>query len=162
MKENGLIARLATYDDIDAIAEITTEAFLKYSRLTGVDDLAALSETKEDIRRDINTKLVFMAYLDGMPVGSVRIEVNEQDKTAYLSRFGVRMNVQNNGVGKFLMNAVDEKMREMGIKKIFLHTASKVRELVQFYYGRGFYIDSTTKDRGYIRALMCKEYDYTS
>jgi len=32
------------------------------------------------------------------------------------------------------------------------------RDLIRFYYGRGFYIESTTNDRGYIRALMVKEY----
>ena len=31
--------------------------------------------------------------------------------------------------------------------------------LIRFYYGRGYYIDSTTKDRGYIRALLCKDYE---
>lgn len=49
-------------------------------------------------------------------------------------------------------------MKEMGISKLYLHTASKLVSLIKFYYGRGFYIDSTTKDRGYIRALLCKEY----
>ena len=56
------------------------------------------------------------------------------------------------------MNLVDIKMREMGVKRIMLHTGAKVGSLVRFYYGRGFYIDSTTKDRGYIRALLCKDY----
>jgi len=47
---------------------------------------------------------------------------------------------------------------EKGIKCLKLHTASKNRDLVRFYYGRGFYIDSTSKEKGYIRALMVKEY----
>ena len=56
------------------------------------------------------------------------------------------------------MSLVDIKMKDMGIKKIYLHTGSKVASLVKFYYGRGFYVDSTTKDKGYVRALLVKEY----
>lgn len=155
----GFEVRLATYNDIDAIEQITREAFQKYAQMVGNDNIQALCETKEDIKNDIDNSLVLVAFMDNVPVGSVRVKVNEEDKTAYLSRFGVKINIQNNGVGKSLMNLVDIKMREMGIKKIMLHTGAKVSSLVRFYYGRGFYIDSTTKDRGYIRALLCKDYE---
>ncbi len=159
MDKLGFEVRCATYDDIKAIEQITSEAFKKYAQMAGIDSVAALCETEDDIRHDIDTKLVLVAFLDNVPVGSVRVEVNMADKTAYLSRFGVRLNAQNNGIGKSLMNLVDIKMLEMGVRKISLHTGSKVKDLVRFYYGRGFYIDSTSKDRGYIRALMCKDYE---
>ena len=143
MTNMGFEVRVAVYDDIDAIEQITNEAFHKYAAMVGNDNIQALQETKEDIKNDIDNSLVLVAFMDGTPVGSVRVKINSQ----------------NNGVGKSLMNLVDIKMREMGIKKIMLHTGAKVSSLVKFYYGRGFYIDSTTKDRGYIRALLCKEYD---
>jgi hypothetical protein len=57
------------------------------------------------------------------------------------------------------MNLVDKILKAKGVKKVSLHTASKYKDLVRFYYGRGFYIDSTTKDRGYVRALLVKEYE---
>ncbi|HIV01925.1 MAG TPA: GNAT family N-acetyltransferase, partial [Candidatus Aphodoplasma excrementigallinarum] len=132
----GFEVRAATYDDIDAIEQITHEAFQKYAQMVGNDKIQALSETKEDIKRDIDTKLVLVAFMDDVPVGSVRVEVDLENKTAYLSRFGVRVSSQNNGVGKSLMNLVDIKMREMGVKRIMLHTGAKVGPLVRFYYGR--------------------------
>lgn len=158
MINTGFEVRRATYGDVEAIAQITSEAFVKYAQMAGIDTVAALTETVEDIKRDIDSKLVLVAFMDGEPVGSVRVAVDLENKSAYLSRFGVRLNVQNNGIGKSLINLVDLKMKELGIRKICLHTAAKVGVLVRFYYGRGFYIDSTTKDRGYIRALMCKDY----
>lgn len=154
----GFEVRRATYGDVDAIAQITSEAFVKYAQMAGIDTVAALTETAEDIKRDIDSKLVLVAFMDGEPVGSVRVDVDLESQTAYLSRFGVRLSVQNNGIGKSLINLVDLKMKELGIRKICLHTAAKVGVLVRFYYGRGFYVDSTTKDRGYIRAFMCKDY----
>jgi len=152
--------RLATYEDIPAIMTITREAFAKYGELANCDcnKLEALRESEEDIKRDIDNKIVLVAFQDGVPLGSARVEIFP-DKTAYLSRFGVRLNSQNNGIGKNIINLVDRIMIGKEIKKLSLHTGSKVTSLIRFYYGRGFYIESTDTDRGYVRALLVKEYE---
>jgi len=159
MDEMIFVVRRAVEDDIPAIQAITKEAFKMYAKGAGIKEpIAALNETHKDIKKDINTKFFIVAVLNGDIVGSVRIEI-KPDNTAYISRFGVGIEYQNKGVGKILMNAVDTKMVELGIKNLYLHTASRLLSLVRFYYGRGFYIDSTTKECGYIRALLCKEYE---
>lgn len=149
--------RLATYDDIPDILNITREAFIKYKALSGVENLQALTETYADVKHDIDTKVVLIALSDGAPVGSVRVEVFD-DHTAYLSRFGVKVTSQNNGIGKSIMNLVDRIMIKKGVTSISLHTGAKITSLIRFYYGRGFYIDSTDKSRGYVRALLIKDY----
>lgn len=149
--------RLANYDDIPSILNITREAFTKYREMAGVENLAALDETYNDVKKDIDTKVVLIAFSDGVPVGSVRVEVFP-DHTAYLSRFGVKVTSQNNGIGKSIMNLVDRIMMKKGVREISLHTGAKVTSLIRFYYGRGFYIESTDKSRGYIRARLVKEY----
>ena len=150
--------RIAQYEDIPAILTITKEAFLKYAQLAQIDTTPALSETYEDVKNDIDNKIVLIAFSDGVPVGSVRVEIFD-DKTAYLTRFGVKVTSQNNGIGKSIMNLVDKIMIKNGVKQISLHTGAKVTSLIRFYYGRGFYIDSTDKSKGYIRALLIKDYD---
>lgn len=158
MEKTVFVVRKAIEGDIPKIMEITREAFKMYVDGVGITGtIAALEETYEDVKKDIENKEVFVALLNNYIVGSVRVSVGA-DRTAYLSRFGVGLSYQNNGVGKVLMNAVDNKMKELGITTIYLHTASRLLSLVRFYYGRGFYIESTTKDQGYIRALLCKEY----
>ncbi len=147
----------ATKEDADSILAITKQAFAKYIELAGIEDTAALHETKEEVLNDIENKLVYVAYMNDIVVGSVRVEIRP-DHTAYLSRFGVSDQYQNIGIGKAIMNAFDMDMHAMNIRYVELHTASKAKPLVRFYYGRGFYIDSTTKDKGYVRALMRKEY----
>ncbi len=91
-------------------------------------------------------------------VGTAGIEFTKNDE-AYFSRFGVKSNYHNIGIGKALINLIDEFFISRGVKRVFLHTASKNRELVRFYYARGFYIQETSTDRGYVRALMVKEYE---
>lgn len=158
MEKKVLMVRKAVEGDIPKILDITREAFKMYAEGAGIAGrLAALEETYDDVKKDIKTKEVFVALLDGEVVGSVRIEILP-DKTAYLSRFGVGAAYQSHGIGKELMNAVDNAMNRFGVTNLYLHTASRMLSLVRFYYGKGFYIESTTNDRGYIRALLCKEY----
>ena len=149
--------RPAEYDDIPYIMEITREAFLKYKQASGAENLEALNETVTDVKNDIDTKVVLVALLDGEPVGSVRVQIFP-DGTAYLTRFGVRIGSQNNGIGKSIINLVDKIMRKKGVKKIYLYTGSKVSALMRFYYGRGFYAESIDASRGYPRAKLVKEY----
>ncbi len=149
--------RIAGEHDIDSILDITKEAFASYIKLAGIETTAALTEKPEDVREDLKNKIVLIALSDNIPVGCVRVEIFD-DKTAYLSRFAVRTTSQNNGIGKSIMNLVDKIMIDKGIKEISLHTGAKITSLVRFYYGRGFYIDSTDKSRGYVRALLKKEY----
>lgn len=158
MVNYSFIIRKAIEEDAPAIKEIMQESFKKYMEDTGLTgSLDALKETCEDIAGDIRAKEVYIAVIDGVAVGSVRVELRP-DNTAYLTRFGVRPRYNNIGIGKALINLVDKLMIAKGIKSVSLHTAAKYRDLVRFYYGRGFYIDSTSKDRGYVRALMVKEY----
>ncbi len=148
--------RRAKLEDVDSIAKITHEAFLKYIDLAGITDTAALHETKEQIIDDIKNKIVYVAYIKNQVVGSVRIELLD-DETAYLSRFGVNMEFQNLGIGKSMMNSLDMELKELHVKRVILHTAAKAAPLMRFYYNRGFYVDSTSKDKGYIRALLVKD-----
>jgi len=155
----GFEVRRATEAEIPAIMKITREAFAQYCELAGIPParIAATNETEEEVARDIATKEVYVAFIDDVPVGSVRVEMLE-DNRARLSRFGIRSDHQNHGIGKILMNVVDTGMRQKGIKFLELYTASKFQLLVRFYYGRGFYIEEVTSDKGYLRAKLIKEY----
>lgn len=148
--------RLATENDAEDIAKITHSAFLRYIKLAGLKTVDALAETADDVKNDIKNKLVLAAFLDDKAVGCVRVAIDGE--TAYLSRFAVSNEYQNLGIGKSLINMVDVEMRSEGVRRLCLHTASKVASLIRFYYSRGFFVESTSTDKGYIRALLVKEY----
>lgn len=158
MIDYTFLIRRAVASDAPAIKEIMRESFSKYMNDTGLPGtMEALNESCDDIVSDIINKYVYIAIIDEEAVGSVRVELLP-DNTAYITRFGVKLSYHNIGVGKSLMSVVDKLLISKGVKRVCLHTASKYYDLVRFYYGRGFYIDSTSKDRGYVRALMVKEY----
>lgn len=151
-----LSIREAVPADADIVMDITQEAFRKYA--SGIElphMVAALHETKEDVLRDIAEKTVLLCSVDDEPAGVVRFQVF--DGFAHLTRFGVRLMAQGCGVGRALIQEVEKRCRALGLKAILLHTSSRLFSLVRFYYGQGFFIHSTTTDRGYVRALMVLE-----
>lgn len=155
----SFIIRKAQLEDVEEIQRIIKEAFKKYmkeAQLTGT--MEALEESLEDIKKDIETKEVFIAIINNIPVGTIRVETLP-DNTAYISRFGVHPDYHNIGVGKAMMDLVGKLLVSKGIRKVSLHTASKYSELMRFYYGRGFYVESTSKEKGYIRSLLVKDYE---
>jgi ribosomal protein S18 acetylase RimI-like enzyme len=151
------IIRKATIEDIASILEITREAFVKYVKEAQVPyNLSALTETYEKVEADLKNKTVLVAILDSRIVGTIRFEMLP-GKIAYISRFAVRLDIHNCGVGKELVKTAIEYATAQDAQIASLHTASKMTALVRLYYGLGFYIHSTAADRGYIRALFCRE-----
>lgn len=148
--------RKATIEDAAAIYDIMQEAFTKYQEDLATDTkVAALRETIEDIKHDIEHKCVFIAFLSDIPIGSIRYEI-KADGTAYLSRFGVRPAYQRYGAGTALMKALEQDAEKNGATDIALHTALKMKHLIGFYQHMGYYVVSTSDDTGYVRALLCK------
>ena len=126
MIKHSFNVRIANSYDVHAIMQITKQAFKQYIKLAGLEDIEALNETEEQVLDDINNKIVLIATINDIPVGSVRLAINETEKTAYLSRFGVSMDYQNNGIGKVLMNVTDQIMKEHGVKHLYLHTSARI------------------------------------
>ena len=146
----------ATPADAEAIQEIMQDAFHKYERDLGMTGhVKALQETVEDIRRDIEKKTVLVGFVDGVAVGSVRVEI--MGDLAYLSRFGVRSAITKSGIGGMLIDRVEVLCREQSVRAIALHTSSRMFGLIRFYYGHGYFIHPTDESRGYIRALLVHE-----
>ena len=152
----SFIIRRANADDAPAVFSILRKAFIEYANIIGQSNLEALKETLEDIKKEIDTKAVYIAVIDNEIVGTVRLDANGDQ--AYLSRFAVDAANRNIGIGKSLMSVVDKHLKEQGVKKVILHTSSKHSALMLFYYGRGFYVEAIETDRGYLRARMVKEY----
>src|SRR5665647_3615228 len=99
--------RRAITSDIEEIRILAKKSFKMYTENAGITQLVTpFDETYDDVLKAIETTNVFVALSNEEVIGSVRIEI-KPDNTAYLSRFGVSSVHQNNGIGKILMNAVD-------------------------------------------------------
>lgn len=152
----SFIIRGAELSDAPNVYKILQEAFREYAEAAGLSEVEALKETISDIEKAICDKVVYIAIIDHIIVGTVRVDI-KGDK-AYISRFAVDSSHRNIGIGKSLMNLVDKYLISKGVREVSLHTASRYGTLMRFYYGRGFYVESVSHDRGYPRARLVKEY----
>lgn len=150
--------RYAIPDDAIEIQEIMHSAFEGYLEDIKNDyKLHALTESVADIRKDIKEQAVFVAVNDkNKLIGAIRIKGLTKD-LAYIYRFGVRPEIKNVGVGSNLLTAACDFCAENGYKAVALHTNTRFYTLARYYYGKRFFVHSTTTDKGYIRALFVKE-----
>lgn len=141
----------------EEINELTHKAFLSYKdQLDENVPVSALNETVDTIKKDIENKIVLVAIRHAKVIGCIRIEKLNND-IAYIYRFAVIPEESGNGVGSALIAYAIEECEELGVKAIALHTNTKYFKLAKYYYGKNFFVHSTTFDRGYIRALFVKE-----
>ncbi len=152
----SFIIRRAEVSDAGDVYAILQKAFREYAESAGLTEVEALKETTADIEKEIRDKVVYIALIDRIIVGTVRVDISGD--TAYISRFAVNSSHRNIGIGKSLMNLVDKYLISKNVREVSLHTASRYGALMRFYYGRGFYAESVRHDRGYPRARLVKEY----
>jgi N-acetylglutamate synthase-like GNAT family acetyltransferase len=139
------------------INTLTLLAFRQYKeQLQDSVAVSALNETEQDVINDITNNTVLAAVRHGAIIGCIRIE-KLTDDLAYIYRFAVSPEESGTGVGSSLLAYAIEECEEMGVKAIALHTNTKYFKLARYYYGKNFFVHSTTFDRGYIRALFIKE-----
>lgn len=153
----GLKIRRAEKEDADKILAVTKAAFMLYSsELPSQQPVAALNESADDVIRDIEKHVVYVAEEDGCLVGAIRLK-KLTGELAYVYRFGVSPLIGNTGVGSGLLAKVIDECTQEGFKAVALHTNSRYYKLARYYYGKQFFVHSTCFDKGYIRALFVKE-----
>lgn len=153
---SALIIRPAVPADAPQINTIIHSAFRLYADEIRQIRVKALEEPDDAVLRDIAEHYVAVAEENGVLLGSLRIK-QIGEKLAYLYRFGVDPGLRGTGVGSKLIQAAIDYCTEKGYDAIALHTNSKYYKLARYYYGKQFYVHSTSTEKGYLRALFIKE-----
>lgn len=147
----------ANFEDVKEILYVTKLAFNVYKNELNPDiDVKALKETEENVKFDIENNTVFVAKQKGAIAGCIRVK-KLTDDLAYIYRFAVHPDANNNGIGSELLNHVLEYCIKENYAAVALHTNAKYFKLARYYYGKLFYVHSTDNSKGYIRALFVKE-----
>lgn len=149
--------RRANLKDASEILEVTKAAFTLYKDdLRSSYPVPALLESVEDVERDIASHVVYVAIADGKVAGAIRLK-KLTGELAYVYRFGVSPAINNTGIGSGLLARVIDECTAERFKAIALHTNSRYYKLARYYYGKRFFVHSTSTAKGYIRALFVKE-----
>lgn len=76
------------------------------------------------------------------------------DKVGYISRFAVREDLRNTGLGIELVNKAVELARQADCGAVLLHSSATNKNMVEFYKNRGFELIDHEDSRGYDRGLF--------
>lgn len=123
----------ATGDDMAEILSLQRLAFRQEAELYNDFGIAPLTQTLEGIREEAK-KLVFLKAVDGgRIIGSVR--AFEKQGTCYIGRLIVHPDYQNRGMGKRLMNAIEERFAGFRFE---LFTGDRSEKNLAFYERLGY------------------------
>ena len=74
----------------------------------------------------------FVAYEDGSPIATCRIFADTEDAETYiLGRFAVLSPCRGRGVGREMMQAVEQYAAQLGISRLRLHAQCRVEKFYQ-------------------------------
>ncbi|CAL8096894.1 unnamed protein product [Orchesella dallaii] len=133
----------ASFDDIPKIVTLVQNCYRGDSARKGwtheADLLDGTRLTPRLLKDDMSKSgAVVLKYIDdnGEVIGCVYTE--KQNDKMYTGMLCVSPHIQASGLGKKLMNAVDNLAREQNCCAIKMHVISRRTELVEWYERRGF------------------------
>lgn len=96
-----------------------------------------------------------LVYYDGKPVGTGRVRIDEESKTAKLQRICVRADYRKYGIGKVIMDKLEQLAKRDGAAKAKLHGQT---EAEGFYLKLGYRTASEVfMEEGIPHVLMVKD-----
>lgn len=147
--------RLAQKEDIKEILKIMQTSFHKYQ--DHIDyHIAPLSETYEDILKDLDNKWVFVLTKENKLIGTIRLKQMDFS-LGRLSRLCVLDEYQKLGLGSILLKYAEKYASYKGFSKIGLTTLEDAEYLNKFYEKNNYIKYATGDKRGYTRALVVKD-----
>ncbi len=122
--------------DLPEILRLQYAAYQSEAEIYDDYTIQPLTQTLEQLEREAEEWIVFKAELAGRIVGSVRVRPGEGQCT--IGKLIVHPDVQNRGVGKRLMKAVEDSFPD--VKTIELFTGHRSERNIQFYSKLGYEI----------------------
>lgn len=80
---------------------------------------------------------ILVALYNGVPLGVVAM-IKIDDQSYELAKMGVRPTAQGKGIGYLLGEAVKQKAKTLGAKRLYLESNTKLQPAIRLYYKLGF------------------------
>jgi len=132
-----MIFRKATNADIDNIIELVNRSYRSSEGWTNESSLVSGNRTtKDEVLGYIENAHLFV--LEKEKIQAV-ICIEEQEKNAYIGFLAVDTKLQNQGIGKvMLQNAEEYALQTLGLSSFVMAVVADREELIEFYLRRGY------------------------
>ena len=144
-----MIIKKANKTDLDKIMKMY-KSCVKGMLENGIDQWDNSYPNAEIISEDLNVGTYYVAEIDGIIIGGVNIDKNQDDTYLALDwedksdsflvvhRLGVKEEFWNKKIGKYLMLFTEKLVIEKGLKSIRLDTYSGNLKAIEFYIRLGY------------------------
>jgi GNAT superfamily N-acetyltransferase len=126
-------------------------AFLSEARTYASLDIPPLTETLEDLRRELTSNITIGAFLGQRVVGGARLTL--EGEIGWISRVAVAPDLQGNGIGSGLLEAL-EAAAPPGVRRFQLGAGAKSAANIVMYEARGYKEVSRTLDSAGIELVI--------
>ena len=123
----------AALDDLNEILELQQKSYQSEAELYNDFTIQPLTETLEQVVDEFRRGVFLKVEIDGKIIGSVR--AYESDGTAYINKLIVHPDYQNKGVGKKLLQAIEEAYPD---RRYELFTGAKSEKNLSVYSKAGY------------------------
>ncbi len=137
------------YEPLDSVSEISKLLHTSYKRLAdmGFKYLATHQDDSETERR-LKNGIAYVGTSHKKIIATITLYYNKsvlhnadwykRKGVAHFGQFGILPEYQNKGLGKFMMEIVESKAKELGAVEIALDTAEGAVHLIKYYEKRGY------------------------
>lgn len=132
--------RKAEIEDAEMINDLVNSAYRGDSSKAGwtteADLLGGQRTDPEGIKEMILKDRLELIFENETLLGCIYIR--KESDAVYFGMLTVKPTLQNRGIGKLLLNRMEELAREWGYRKIRMTVISSRKELIEYYERRGF------------------------
>jgi ribosomal protein S18 acetylase RimI-like enzyme len=132
---NKLIIAQAIKEDLPIILDIQKKAFSEIARTFNLKSMPQIEQTLESLNDEFINCTILKACIVNSMVGSVRAYNNND--TCYISKLIVLPEYQNKGIGKALMNAIENRFENV-VKRYELFTGVRDPRNLYLYDRLGY------------------------
>jgi GNAT superfamily N-acetyltransferase len=136
--EHSVEIRLAEPGDEHIISSLIFEAFAPFRDQYTPDAFEYTAASAERVRERFDEGPMWLAYIDGEPVGTV--SGLPEEERFYIRSMAIKPSVQRGGIGQRLLDTLEAFARETGFKKLYLYTTFVLPGAKRLYEKNGFYV----------------------
>ena len=146
--------RLARKADLPEILALQKIAYKQEAEIYNDYSIPPLTQTLSELEEDFKKKVILIAEIDGVIVGSVRAEAKKG--TCFIGRLIVSPDFQNQGIGIRLLTEVEKKFK--GCIRYELFTGAESKKNLYLYQKSGYRIFKSEKLTDKINIVYLEKY----
>ncbi len=136
--EHSVEIRRASPGDEEVISSLIFEAFSPFRDQYTPDGFEYTAAGPERVRERFSEGPIWLAYLNGEPVGTVSGMPDEG--RFYIRSMAIKPLAQRAGIGQQLLDTLQAYAREAGFTKLYLYTTFVLPGAKRLYDKNGFYV----------------------